>query len=147
MLTRMLSILPAVFAAGFLFWLPSFAAQIPQNAPEEFKMMDKDKDGKLSPTEHADGARTMFTTMDADHNGSVTAREMDKAKAKPTGTKGKTMSAADKIAKIDTNGDGALSADEHAQGSLAMFVMMDSNADGFLDEGELRAGHDAKMKK
>jgi Ca2+-binding EF-hand superfamily protein len=57
------------------------------------------------------------------------------------------MSSADKIKAIDTNGDGELSAEEHASGSRTMFATMDTNADGTLDMGEVRAGHDAMMGK
>src|SRR5687768_5823227 len=41
-----------------------------------FSVMDTNSDGKLSPDEHAAGARKMFNTMDANNDGRVTAAEM-----------------------------------------------------------------------
>ena len=57
------------------------------------------------------------------------------------------MSAADKIKVVDTNGDGVLTAEEHAAGSRAMFEKMDTNKDGFLTKDELAAGHARMLKK
>jgi Ca2+-binding EF-hand superfamily protein len=117
----------------------------------EMKMMDKDHDGKLSASEHAAGAKKMFETMDADHDGRVTADEMDAAhKHMPSGhadaradTKGdKAMkSSAAKIKTIDTDGDGAISAEEHAAGSKKMFQKMDKDGSGTLSAAEIQAGH------
>ena len=116
---------------------------------KEFSMMDTNKDGKVSADEHAAGARKMFETMDRDKDGKVTATEMDAAHQAITGRKAaKTdMSAADKIKVIDKDGDGVLSADEHAAGSADMFAKMDTDKDGFLSKAELQAGHAGMMKK
>ena len=57
------------------------------------------------------------------------------------------MSSAEKIKVIDTNGDGALSAEEHAAGSKMMFEKMDTDKDGFLTKAEMTAGHHKLMKK
>jgi Ca2+-binding EF-hand superfamily protein len=57
------------------------------------------------------------------------------------------MSAAEKIAKIDTNGDGKLTAAEHASGSKAMFAKMDADHDGKLTAQEMSAGHERLMSK
>ena len=48
---------------------------------------------------------------------------------------------------IDTDGDGILSAEEHAAGSRSMFEKMDTDKDGFLTKSELAAGHASMMKK
>ncbi len=40
-------------------------------------MMDTDKDGKVSASEHAAGARAMFSRVDADHDGYVSKAEFD----------------------------------------------------------------------
>jgi Ca2+-binding EF-hand superfamily protein len=55
------------------------------------------------------------------------------------------MKSADKIAKMDTNGDGVLSASEHASGAQAMFSEMDTDGNGSLSRQEMAAGH-AMMK-
>ena len=51
---------------------------------------------------------------------------------------------AEKFKSMDTNGDGMVSADEHAAGTKAMFDRMDTNRDGNVTAAEMDAGH--KMK-
>ena len=136
---------------------------------DKFKTMDSNGDGKITAAEHAAGAKAMFDRMDANHDGNVTAAEMDAGHAMmkdrdddmhgmKAGEKAKAgkamdhdmddmdMSSADKIAKMDTNGDGMLSATEHEAGAAAMFKDMDSNGDGNLSRSEMKAGH-RMMKK
>lgn len=109
----------------------------------EFTAMDVDGDDRLSPDEHADGARAMFETMDADADGEVTAAEMTAASEAITGAPADAddPTAEEKIAVIDGDGDGVLSAAEHAAGAASMFESMDADADGFLSREELAAGH------
>jgi Ca2+-binding EF-hand superfamily protein len=113
-----------------------------------FQMMDSNGDGKISADEHATGARKMFEMMDANKDGKVTAAEMDAAHER-MGKKAHAgeMSSAEKIRAIDTDGDGVLTADEHAAGSRKMFDMMDTNKDGFLSKSEMVAGHQHMMQK
>ena len=128
-----------------------FAESLPKEHAGEahFKAMDINGDGTLSPDEHATGAKKMFGTMDANKDGTVTPEEMDAAHEKMAGKKTTRadMSSAEKIKVIDTNGDGILSADEHAAGSKRMFDKMDSNKDGFVSKAELAAGHAKMLKK
>ena len=143
---------------------------------DKMSMMDKDGDGKVTAIEHADGAKAMFTKIDGDKDGQVTAAEMDAAHAKgghdkdhaaartdasPTEEKmadkkaydqagsgkamPKKMSSAQKIAAMDTNNDGKLSAAEHAAGAKQMFGKMDADRDGSLTAQEMREGHKAEM--
>lgn len=118
-------------------------------ADTHFKAMDTNGDGRLSPDEHAAGAKKMFDTMDANKDGTVTSGEMDAAHEKVTGKKATKadMSSAEKIKVVDTNGDGMLTADEHAVGSKKMFDKMDTDKDGFVSKAELEAGHAKMMKK
>lgn len=127
----------------------------------KFKMMDANKDGAVSATEHAAAATKMFGEMDANGDGSVTAQEMDArhgmkaaAKAEPKTMNDAAMddhamrhhkSSAEKIATMDSNGDGMLSAAEHDAGARTMFADMDSDKNGSLSRQELAAGH-AAMK-
>jgi EF hand len=118
----------------------------------EMRLMDANKDGKVSAAEHAAGAQEMFKAMDANQDNRVTAAEMD-ATNKPWKSadaahhKG-AMSSADKIKVVDANGDGALTAQEHAAGSKAMFGKMDTDRDGNLTSAEIKTGHgDMKMSK
>ena len=115
----------------------------------EFKKMDSNHDGRISAEEHAAGAKKMFDAMDANHDGKVTADEMTATQRKVTGAAPKPgdMSSADKIKAIDSDGDGVLTAAEHAAGSKTMFERMDSDKDGFLSKGELAAGHAKLMPK
>ena len=115
----------------------------------EFTAMDTNKDGKVSVEEHARASRKMFVTMDANADGQVTAAEMDAAHQRVTGKKARKtdMSSAEKIKVIDTDGDGILTAEEHAAGSRAMFEKMDTDKDGFLTKDELAAGHAQMLKK
>lgn len=116
----------------------------------KFKAMDADHDGKVSAAEHSTGASEMFNNLDADKDGKVTANEMQSAMDnKKVGKKmrGPHVSAADKIKMIDTDGDGALTQQEHADGSAKMFTEMDKDSDGFLTAKEMSAGHDKMMKK
>ncbi len=87
--------------------------------------------------------------MDANKDGKVTAAEMQATHQRVTGSKAKKsdMTAADKIRVVDTDGDGTLTAEEHAAGSRSMFEKMDTNKDGFLTKDELVAGHARIMKK
>jgi Ca2+-binding EF-hand superfamily protein len=44
--------------------------------------------------------------------------------------------------KMDSNGDGKISAEEHAAGAKKMFEMMDANKDGKVNATEMTAAHD-----
>jgi Ca2+-binding EF-hand superfamily protein len=142
---------------------------------DHMQMMDKDGDGKVTAAEHAEGAKAMFTKMDANKDGQVTAAEMDamhdsmkdkghatartdggpneqkmadKKAYDDTGTgksMPKTMSSEQKIAKMDTNNDGKLSAAEYAAGAKQMFSKMDSDGDGALTAQEMRDGERSMM--
>jgi Ca2+-binding EF-hand superfamily protein len=119
------------------------------NAYALFNAMDANADGKMSPDEHAAGAKKMFETMDANKDGTVTSGEMETAREKVAGQKSTkaSMSSAEKIKVIDTNGDGVLTAEEHAAGSKRMFDKMDTDRDGFLSKEELAAGHEKMLQK
>jgi Ca2+-binding EF-hand superfamily protein len=127
-----------------------FAAGPKSSATDtEFRMMDTNHDGKVSAEEHGAASKHMFDMMDANRDGKVTAAEMDAAHRRITGKRAKKsdMSAAVKIKVIDTDGDGILTAEEHAAGSRAMFEKMDTNRNGVLTRMELAAGHASMMKK
>lgn len=141
------TLLLAALAAGFA---AVAGAQAPPGPPDaSFAGMDADGDGAISGSEHADAAKRMFDTMDGNDDDDVTAEEMDAAQARVSGRGPRPgeLSAAAKIVALDTNGDGILSAGEHADGAAAMFTKMDANRDGELSPGELEAGHAAIRKE
>jgi Ca2+-binding EF-hand superfamily protein len=146
---RMSTLFSIVMLCALTLASPSFADSKSAAADAEFRKMDTNKDGKVSASEHAAGAKQMFQTMDGNQDSKVTAAEMEAAHQRITGRKAtkSDMSAADKIKVVDTNGDGVLTAEEHAAGSRAMFEKMDTNKDGFLTKDELAAGHARMLKK
>lgn len=122
---------------GCVLALPAFAAT------DIFARMDVDRDGRVSAQEHAMGSRGMFVAMDANKDERVTAAEMTAAQAKITGeSDAGGMTSAEKIKVVDGDGDGVLTAAEHAAGSKALFEKMDRNNDGRLSRREFEAGHD-----
>lgn len=123
----------------------TIAASANKKMDDKMNMMDTNKDGKIDAQEHASGAGNMFTSMDTNKDGKVDVKEMEAMKMH----KGKDhykMSAKDKIAKMDTNGDGMLDSTEHTSGASKMFTEMDTNQDGSVDVAEMKAGHKKKMK-
>lgn len=138
-LAAVLAILPAIVIAG-----PS-----PAPTAAEFRRMDTNKDGRVSPEEHAIGAQQMFADMDINKDGRVTFAEMDGAHGGIEGAKVNphALSSAEKIKAIDTDGDGILSTEEHRIGAAGMFGKMDSGRDGFLSMDEMAAGHRAMLMK
>jgi Ca2+-binding EF-hand superfamily protein len=133
-----------ICATSIALTQPANVPSVPATVYEQFNMMDSNGDGKVSPVEHANGAKKMFEVMDGNSDGKVTAGEMDAAQPRtPSGhVHTETFKSADKIAAIDTNKDGILTADEHAVGSRKMFVDLDSNSDGAVSAPEMRTGHE-----
>lgn len=127
-------------------------------------LMDSDGDGAISAAEHAAMAQAMFQRMDADGDGRITTEEMGKGRAMMmeqgmpghgpgTGMgmgpgmgpgMGMGMSAAERITLMDRDGDGRISASEHAAGTRALFSEADTDKDGVLSTAE-RTAHRAKM--
>jgi len=143
---------PLILACGLaLVALPSALAN---DGAEKFKLMDADGDGRITRSEHAAGAQTMFGQMDTNTDGVVTAAEMDAHHAEKKSSKLKfwekkdkdMKSSAEKISMIDTNHDGQLTRAEHEAGSEAMFTKLDTNNDGVLTKDECEAGEEMKKK-
>lgn len=112
------------------------AAQAEGPTDARFTALDRDNNDVLSPDEYAAEARAAFDAMDIDHNRNVTVAEMDAADPQAEGE----MSSAQKIALSDENKDGILSLDEHQAAVEAQFEIVDVNADGSIDLGELKSG-------
>lgn len=128
--------------------LDEAAAAPLDDAARQVAAMDANGDGRLTQTEQANGARAMFVKMDVNHDDLVTPDEMDamQSAAKALSTPGRMpLTSEQKIAVIDRDGDGKLSAAEHAGGTLMVFDRMDVDVDGYLTVAELRAGHEAML--
>lgn len=124
------------------------AATAPKvSGAREVSAMDTDGDQQISSEEHAAGARTMFLQMDANADGQVVVAEMDAARPKGSPPAPGELTAAEKIAVVDRDGDGRISAREHAVGAAAMFERMDADRDGSLTAEEIQKGHDAMPRK
>lgn len=111
----------------------------------ELALMDLDRDGVVSAQEHEAGARKMFEQMDANRDGEVTSREMSaSSKSMPSSGDPATAStpAEAKIAAVDRDADGKLTAEEHAQASRDMFGRLDGDRDGALSRNEIQMGRD-----
>lgn len=107
-----------------------------------FTRMDSNHDGRISAQEHDAGAAAMFARKDANQDGMLDASEM----GGPMGRHGGGMHAGgmhggDRMAKMDSNHDGAITAEEHAAMAKAMFDRMDANHDGRVTGAELEGGH------
>lgn len=117
--------------------LPAFADD------DLFARMDVDRDGVVSAQEYVMGSRGLFVAMDANRDERVTAAEMTAAQARITGQAGTDgMSAAEKIKVVDGDGDGTLTAAEHAAAAKAMFEKLDRNKDLRLTRREYNLGNE-----
>lgn len=106
------------------------------------RQLDRNGDGRVSRAEHADGARQMFDAMDADHDGKVTAAEMDAIRRDLYGPD--RTDTAGEMAAVDINHDGVLSAQEHAEATGVTFDLIDADHDSFLTGAELQAAETAE---
>ena len=140
------------------------AAEHAAGARMMFEQMDADHDGSVSAAE-MDAGHARMKDRDDDMYGMKAGEKAkaDKAMAghdmsghdmsghdmsgHGMGHDTMMMSSADKIAKMDSNGDGMLSASEHEAGAAAMFKDMDSNGDGSVSRQEFDAGHRMMMKE
>jgi Ca2+-binding EF-hand superfamily protein len=140
-------------SVSLLSFLGLCALSAPLAAHDMFRTMDANHDGKITAAEHAAGAKMMFDKMDTNHDGKITAAECDAGHAKMAkeeakeheGMKGmheagmKRMSGADMVKQLDTDGDGTVSAAEHARWSEKMFADADTDHDGSLTMAEMKS--------
>lgn len=122
------------------------AAQPPGGQPPN---PDTDRDGKVTLSEFKamDGQRQtrMFTRMDANKDGRITAAEMDAARKRaeaagrgpPAGAGGAGARSGGFLMRLDANRDGAVSRTEMAAMTEQRFKRADTNSDGWLSRGEV----------
>lgn len=125
------------------------------NRGDRFKDMDTNGDGMISASEHAARVTAKFQDMDADRDGRLTVAEVDAGmKAMKSDAMGKdrmgkgmgqgmgmgmgqAMTASEKIASMDTDGDGAVSSAEHDAWARNRFTEMDGDRNGSLSHSEM----------
>ena len=140
-------------------------AEAQAKAAEMFAKMDLNHDGKLDSADRAVRIGRRFDAMDANHDGTLSKQEFIDAHMKPTppgpqggrpegmgpgrmghhGMGGAMMIGM--LARMDTNGDKAISRDEFVAGALQRFDAADANHDGKLTPEERRAAFRAGMMK
>lgn len=130
------------------------ASEYGEGAKMMFSKMDANKDGSVTEEEMDASHAAMMGKGHSNEQsaaraeGATEQRMGDKKAYDPSGTgkaMPKQMSSAQKIAAMDTNNDGKLTAQEHAAGSKKMFSKMDADRDGSLTAQELREGEKAMM--
>ena len=93
------------------------------SANEDNPMMDANKDGLVSAAEHEAYARSQWSKMDPENDGSVNIADAD---AKYHG--------------LDADQDGMITSAEYESGSRSMFSKWDTDRDGNLSSAEIQAG-------
>jgi Ca2+-binding EF-hand superfamily protein len=114
-----------------------------------FSQIDTDKDGKISASEHAAQAKARFDKMDKNKTGKFVIADEFQQPNKPS--RGQATAEADiavgMLKAMDTDGDGVITAEEHAKAAAARFEKMDTNKDGVLSKEEWKAGRAAMMER
>ena len=112
------------------------APATPSPIERRFDDMDRDGDGRVTADEHATAMQALFADLDDDDNGQLSTAEMDAAFGPQQDG---TVSSADRIRPMDTNGDGTLSTEEHRRGMEGQFLRHDANRDDGLDLAEMKS--------
>jgi len=122
----------------------------PRHPPLSLLESDLNKDGRITRTEIDQSIKTRFDTADADHNGTLDAKEFETARPKPPTDMPKPPEGApppsgpfgnpeQMFKRVDWNADGKLSPDEFAAPVRTMASRIDRDADGVITQDELDA--------
>jgi hypothetical protein len=111
--------------------------------------IDVNGDGVIDRSEAAKVPRLAenFDRLDADKDGRISAEERPRRGGREGGRRdGGKGRGGERMAQLDTNGDGRFSRDELAgrERALQNFAAIDTNKDGFLTREEMKAHHQAQ---
>jgi Ca2+-binding EF-hand superfamily protein len=150
-----------LFAGACALGLPAaFAGHDEEEGDPLFNDIDTNGDGRISRTENAAGARHQFALMDANHDGFVTAAEMDAYEAQRQDTAARTTATGQAgtsernpgsaAARADGSGPPGAVANAHGaasdQPSSADHIhQADRNGDGRLSSEEFEAAAAARF--
>lgn len=109
--------------------------------PKGMARFDKNGDGTISRDEAPPRMLQRFDELDANHDGAIDQQELAAMR------KGHGKGPAHPGARMDADGDGKVSAAEHADGVEKMFKMMDVDGDGAITEADEKAAREKHHKK
>lgn len=133
-----------LFALAMLAGPFAWAGHGGHGGDRHFDKMDTNGDGLISAAEHAAGATAKFAKMDLDGSGTTDADEIVAAHEQMRKDREAEM-AAEKVRKLDANGDGVVSSAEFGGAMQARFANADADKDGNLSKDEMKAAHRSKM--
>jgi Ca2+-binding EF-hand superfamily protein len=116
--------------------------------PERFDLIDADKDAKLSKSEMAADRSARFGAADTDKDGKLSVSELIAVHAEHAADKA-TKRADKMMARMDDDGDGALTLAEMMPGKRAdkMFARIDADEDDALSKDELQTAREFMKKR
>jgi Ca2+-binding EF-hand superfamily protein len=130
------ALLAAFVACGFS--LPAAAQDSPGCQRPQLKEAEGNADGGITAEKHAASASKRFEMMDKDRNGKITPDEIEASHgAESIVWANHPESAAEKIRGLDSNHDGVLSVSEYSAGSQRMFHVLDADGNGVLTPSEM----------
>lgn len=106
------------------------------NPERFFSTLDANDDGKLQRDELPEALAAHMDRLDADGDGAISMEEMKQAKPDREALRSKMQA---RMKEIDTNGDGLIQADEAPERLRLHFDKIDANADGAIDDEEMKS--------